>query len=261
MNASKYKFNLLPSPIDERDLILESIYPQPIKLPNVWDLRKQLKPVRDQGRQGTCSAQTVAVMKEWQELIDYGFQHYMSPQFVYNLRKNQSEGMNPRDTMDILYKIGIVPERDYRYNTFAPISQNLRDLARIHKIQGYAKINTIEGLKKGIYLNGPCYIALPVYNADKMEFWNPDFPGQRMLGGHAVAVVGFLEDKFILRNSWGIEWGDNGYCYFNFSDFGVQWEIWITIDANSNPYINSPKNDNNLLQKTRGNFLQRLFKF
>jgi len=33
------------------------------------------------------------------------------------------------------------------------------------------------------------------------------------LGGHAVELVGFTNDHWILKNSWGPGWGDNGYFY------------------------------------------------
>lgn len=32
-------------------------------------------------------------------------------------------------------------------------------------------------------------------------------------GGHAVCLVGYTEDHFIVRNSWGPEWGDGGFAY------------------------------------------------
>lgn len=31
--------------------------------------------------------------------------------------------------------------------------------------------------------------------------------------GHAVALVGYTATGFIVRNSWGTDWGDNGYAY------------------------------------------------
>lgn len=235
IDATKYKFNLEPSPIDPRDYLLETIYPVTVELPKVWDLRPQMRPIRDQGTQGTCSAQTIAAMKEWQELVDIGFNKYMSPQFVYNLRENQqSEGMYPRNTMDILYKIGIVPELDYPYGKFKPIDDKLKLAAAKHKISGYAQVNTIDSLKAALFANGPCYIAFPVYNPNKWEFWKPDHVGQQMLGGHAVCVAGYTEDSFIIRNSWSVEWGDKGYCYYPFNNFGMHWEIWTALDADSN---------------------------
>lgn len=32
-------------------------------------------------------------------------------------------------------------------------------------------------------------------------------------GGHAVALVGYTENRFIVRNSWGTQWGDQGFGY------------------------------------------------
>ncbi len=32
-------------------------------------------------------------------------------------------------------------------------------------------------------------------------------------GGHAVALVGYDQNQFIVRNSWGTAWGDKGYAY------------------------------------------------
>lgn len=232
----QYKFNLQKSPVDPRDFMLEAVYPDPVSLPEIWDLRLDMQPIRDQGYQGTCSAQTAAAMKEWQEHIDVQFNGYMSPQFVYNLRENQdSEGMTPKDTMEILYKIGIVPEYLYPYETSKKITEKELKNAEIYRILGYAQINTVDSLKKALFANGPCYIAFPVYNANKMEFWMPDFTGQQMLGGHAVCVAGYLKDSFIIRNSWSTGWGDAGYTYLPFPQWGMQWECWTTLDADSNP--------------------------
>lgn len=32
-------------------------------------------------------------------------------------------------------------------------------------------------------------------------------------GGHAIAIVGYTPDRFIVRNSWGTSWGDGGFAY------------------------------------------------
>ena len=236
MNPNNYKFNLQKSLVDPRDFMLESIYPETVTLPKNWDLRKEMQPIRDQGTQGTCSGQAVSAMKEWQEYSDVALNEYMSPQFIYNLRENQgNEGMSARDTMKILFTIGIVSEKDYPYNNFKSISNDLKLKAEKYKIQGYAQVNTIDSTKKALFANGPCYIAFPVYNAEKKNFWIPDYKGQQALGGHAVCIVGYLENEFIIRNSWSTQWGDNGYTYYSFTDFGCHWEIWTAIDADSNP--------------------------
>jgi C1A family cysteine protease len=252
-----YQFNLQKSPVDSRDFMLEAIYPESIVLPDIWDLRLQMQPVRDQGNQGTCSAQTAAEMKEWEENVDIQFKEYMSPQFVYNLRSNPEEGgMTPKDTMEILYKIGIVPEKIYPYGTFTPISDNLKKAAGIYKIQGYAQINTLDSLKKALFANGVCYFAFPVYNPQSMEFWKPTSAGQSMLGGHAVSCCGWLKDSFIIRNHWTAQWGDNGYSYLKFADWGMQWEVWTSIDAESDPN----KLNKKLSVKSRFDIFKKIFR-
>lgn len=52
--------------------------------------------------------------------------------------------------------------------------------------------------------------------------------GSRDLGGHAVTVVGFRPDEFIIQNSWGIGWGIEGFAYLP-SDYVNQFGIssWI----------------------------------
>ena len=39
--------------------------------------------------------------------------------------------------------------------------------------------------------------------------------GRESHGGHAMLAVGYSDpdEMFIVRNSWGPDWGDKGYCY------------------------------------------------
>jgi len=48
--------------------------------------------------------------------------------------------------------------------------------------------------------------------------------GVKLLGGHAVPIVGYINDStkpgggvFIVQNSWGTPWGNNGYFYLPYS--------------------------------------------
>lgn len=234
--TKKYSINnVKPSPDDSRDWVAESIYLVGYQLPKIVDHRNKLQPIRNQGEQGSCAAQTAACMKEWQEYYDVGFNKYMSPQFIYNNRTNQdSEGMYGRDVMIILSKLGSCSEETYPYYTLElpqDISKSVKEEAMKYKIKSYAQIKTIEGLKKALYINGPCYISFPVYNhSDTM--WKPK-NGEKRQGGHAMTIVGYNEEGFIIRNSWGPYWSNNGYCTYTYSDWGSHWEIWTTIDDKS----------------------------
>jgi hypothetical protein len=228
---SKYKLDVQPSPIDQRDYKAETIFPKRVKVPATLDLRPDLQPVRDQGSQGSCVAQVGACMKEWQEFEDVGFDQHMSPQFIYNNRSTSGEGMHARDLMQILRNIGSVPESMFPYGHDGRPSKELFEEASNYKIQHYAQVDTIEGLKTALSKNGPCEGTFPVYNYGG-RLWKPS-ANSSLLGYHAMTFVGYDLKGFIIRNSWGDDWEDNGYTVFPYEDWGLQVESWTTIDAES----------------------------
>ena len=149
-------------------------------------------PARDQGSQGSCYAQSAACAKEWQEKQDYGFEGYMSPQFIYNNRENSSvQGMTGRDVMKILFKVGVVAEEKYPYKTIEKkdeINKELYNLAHNHVIKGYASIDDIDTLKRALVVNGPCLIGVPTYNYGT-RMWKKE-KNEILLGGHAMTIIG-----------------------------------------------------------------------
>lgn len=76
-------------------------------------------------------------------------------------------------------------------------------------------------------------ITVPVYNTT-MRMWKRRCNEEHQ-GGHAMCIVGYTKEGFILRNSWGRNWGDNGYCIFPYQDWGLHYEVWTTIDTESVP--------------------------
>jgi hypothetical protein len=232
--------NEFMSPHDSRDFVVESSLNPNQKYPASLDLRPDLPEVWDQGLDGPCSAFSVAAIKNWQEKMDYGLTNKLSYDFVYDLRSNKPEsGMYPRDTMKILQKYGIptsdtysknVKRRDANRKNFTP-PQPVLDEASNHKIKSYARVNTIDGLKQALWKFGPCYLAMPVFNGSP-NFWKPGFR-EKMIGGHALVIVGYNSRAFILRNSWGKDWAYEGHTFYPYSDWGSHWEIWSLIDEDS----------------------------
>jgi C1A family cysteine protease len=241
----EYICNLKKSLPDNRDYIFSS---DNLKVPKKLDYRNDLQPIRNQGQQGTCYAQATACMKEWQEKKDSGFDEYFSPQFFYDNRPNNyddninnDDGMYGRDVMKLIKNIGICRENTYPYGNIQhkdDISELAYEEAKEYIIKSYARINTMFDLKKSLLKNGPCLIAFPVYNYSS-EFWVKNGESK---GGHAVIVVGYDKDGFIIRNSWGGKWGNDGYSTYNYNDWGCHWEIWTTIDLDKDlEYIPSKK--------------------
>lgn len=239
--------NVKKAPDDPRDWnVSTTVKEVSIKsLPKTFDYRKDLLPVRNQGRQGSCFAFSIAAMKQWQEFKEHGLQEYFSPQFFYDNRSNaydnnpdNDEGMTSRDAMKLLKTIGICFEADYPYNyakkTRDEIPPEIYEKAKNFTIRSYARIYSIDDLKKSLFINGPCIITVPVYSYTH-QMWKPQHKGQSHNGGHAMCVVGYNKEGFILRNSWGRSWNEDGHCIFPYDDWGYFWEIWTTIDGPSNP--------------------------
>lgn len=233
----------LSSPEDSRDFIFEDIFTDNINIPYEYDPRKNLLPIRDQKSEGSCVAESLSAIKEIQETKQVGFSEYMSPQFVFNLRINQdSQGMYPRNAMQILRNIGIVPEEDYPYGWIQK-PEDIKDSylfsAANYKIKSYAKVLTEQGTKKAVIINGSVMICVPVYSI-KDPIWKEVKVNDTPIAGHAMAIVGWSKGGFIIRNSWNETFGSdkNGYCFMPYSEFDQvkdKCEIWAIYDEDSKP--------------------------
>jgi len=227
---SQYKLGVIKSPEDKRDFVFSKIY-KAIDLPRKTNNMNVMFPVRDQGSQGSCAAMSAAAMKEFQEIKDVNIKEYLSPQFIYNLRDNQdTEGMTNRDLMKILQNKGVCFESTFPYGTMkSPSSKSLME-ALSFRINNYARIYNLEELKQALYIKGPCIVAIPVYNyTDKLWY---ERPGDSFLGGHDMCAVDYDDDEQVIwiRNSWGNEFGLGGYTKMPYSEFGLAWEWWSSVD-------------------------------
>lgn len=97
------------------------------------------------------------------------------------------------------------------------------------KVARYARIGGELQLKQAILLNGPCFGALPVYDSMRYDFWVKE-SGDSLQGGHAIAIVGYNDEGFIIRNSWGKGYGKDGYSIMPYEDFNTFIEVWTVFE-------------------------------
>ena len=242
-----YILNVKKSPSDSRDWKYAKVSQE---IPSSLDYRPELQTVRNQGSQGACYAFSAACVKEWQDKKDYGLNEWLAPQYIYNHRDywndnkqegddiNEDYGMFGRDVMRILKNIGVCLESEYPYLSSTEkhneINKKIKENALKHKISGYARVDSINSLKMSLFENGPCLITFPVYNYGS-ELWKKLNTGDKDLGGHAMSIVGYTDQGFIIRNSWGKKWGKEGYSVYKYNDWGCHWEIWTVVDAKTVP--------------------------
>ncbi len=58
----------------------------------------------------------------------------------------------------------------------------------------------------------------------------------RATGGHAIAIVGYVKDGFIIQNSWGSNWGSNGFAVLPYEDWLLHssdcWVVQMGVPIN-----------------------------
>lgn len=201
-------------------------------LPAEYDMRKYSTPSRDQANRATCASIVAAEIKEIQTRMAGGINATkLSSEYIYYHRGNKpSSGMYGRDAFSILQKCGTVEEEEYPYqaedNQSPTPSKKLIKKATRNRICNYARIKTLNGIKRALYEVGPCYLFLPLYTS-RPEFWRPDEFGTTE--GHAICVLGWTREGLILKNSWGPDWNGDGCIILPYEDYNVTWECWVAI--------------------------------
>ncbi len=237
-------FGWKPQYPDIRDRSL-SISLQPAsELPPNYDMRGiGLPEVYDQGQQGSCTANAGAFLEQLNLLqTGYPWPHMPSRSFLYyNTRliegtQDQDSGATIRDTIKAMAKYGICPEKwnpdwdmpyDDKVFDQAPREQSYKD-ALLHSTLTYESVPQQSDIIKALLVQHiPVIIGFTVHNsfmtkkvANTGIMPKPGFLDGRA-GGHAVAVVGYITDNemgnqgikdwAIVRNSWGSDWGQDGY--------------------------------------------------
>jgi hypothetical protein len=211
------------------------------------DLRQHLMGVRDQGDSDTCVAFATACVKEYQERISCGLRNYFSPQFIYNHRQNTfGTGMYLNNAGHILMSKGCCLEQDFPFNSRGMPNDAVYKKALNYIASDMASVKTVDGLRTAIYNNGPCIAGFDIYNEGD-DFWKDPDGKNNYYASHCVAVVGYddADSHFILRNSWGSDWGKGGYSYWPYSQFKAAWSVYTFADGPSIAPNPMPPSDNN----------------
>jgi hypothetical protein len=197
--------------------------------------------VRNQGDRGTCVVQAVCAKLEWSKK---GAEP-LSPQFLFWAVKNRGHDPFPDEDGTLLKFAakalaadGVCRESSHPYST----REIMGDPG--HRVAPPKKIAVAEAARRAVRIRGatgraaaivrkliqgqPVAVSLPVFVASDQGVSNWDTDAAWDYGavldpppslaaaneGHAVALVGFRRDPqkpgggvFILRNSWGEDWG------------------------------------------------------
>jgi C1A family cysteine protease len=223
---------------DGRDLTYSA--PQALlgRLPRRVDLRLACPPVYDQGKLGSCTANAIAGVLEFDQMKQHDRGIFVpSRLFIYYNERvmersvNEDSGGMIRDGIKSVSKQGAPHEQLWPYVIAKfktkPSKRAYADAAR-HPAVLYRRIRRDLPEMKGCLAAGfPFVFGFTAY--DSFETRTVARTGhvpmpkkkEKVLGGHAVVAVGYdsAKKRFIVRNSWGPAWGLKGYFTMPFAYF------------------------------------------
>lgn len=232
-------YGAIPSQPDQRDKVYEPKFltTTKVKLPASVDHRPLLPPVYDQGQLGSCTGNGWAAA--FDALRAKQGEKFMTPSrlFIYYMERyiegsiKSDAGAQVRDGAKALKQWGVPPEFLWPYNVkkFAKSpSTAARRTAVTTAALTYSSVDqSIVAIQTALAGGDDVVIGFSVYDNFESEemaqtgILHLPAKSESLLGGHCVLVVGYKKIGtklyWIVRNSWGNDWGVLGYFYMEAS--------------------------------------------
>ena len=232
-NGICYKLNLIKSKVSPTDFRLKlKNRERRLGAKTNVDLRDIMPPIWDQGKVASCTAQAICatVYPCLREKFEPSrLFHYFCTRLSEGYSIQEDSGAEMKVACDVAIRHGFVPESSWPYideNFAKKPSKECFSVAKKYKQKlAYTRLdNDVESMIYVLDEGYPFVIGVFVtkqwFSPDCIRTGNLEMieSEEDILGGHAVVCVGYDLAKrvFILRNSWGNKWGDNGYCYIPF---------------------------------------------
>ncbi|KAI3802413.1 hypothetical protein L1987_30545 [Smallanthus sonchifolius] len=186
-----------------------------------WRTKGAVAAVKDQGSCGSCWAFSTIGSVEAVNQIVTGDLITLSEQELVDCDTSYNQGCNGGDmdyAFDFIVKNGgIDTDKDYPYTGKDGRCDSARKNAKVVSIDGYedVPVNNEAALQKAA-ANQPITVAIEASSRDFQFYTSGVFSGSCGTDlDHGVVVVGYGtengKDYWIVRNSWGAEWGEEGY--------------------------------------------------
>ncbi len=200
------------------------------QLPDAVDLRSWMTPVEEQGSLGSCTSNAVVGALEYLVRRETGRAVDLSRLFVYfnqrlwDDRVRQDSGASIASGIRVLHRAGVPTEQNWPYdrNLFAvqPPEPVFREAADYRATDWWSLPVDGDALRACLASGFPIIFGTRVTESFVKTPRNgicgmPQGALDARHGRHALLLAGYDDARrvFIVRNSWGDDWGDSGYVY------------------------------------------------
>src|SRR5580700_6519766 len=197
------------------------------------DLRKYATPIGDQGQTGRCSAFAWTHATEMSRNILNEESTRLSPNFTmlefqrmqgdarsYEYAYSGGDGtISGPDPGEVLVENGTCRQELWPDDRNTPLTkaEQLEADAQRYKLEAVPLPIAIDDVKKVLSAGCPVHVSMNTGAAfsgvGRDGVFNAAEAPSGMHGRHAMLIVGYVGNFFTLKNSWGTDWGDQGYCY------------------------------------------------
>lgn len=240
-------------------------------LPPRVDLKPFCPPVRNQGELFSCVGWAVgygaltmqrAIQNRCTDpqIIAH---NASSALFIYNQINNGncSQGSRMSDALEFLKENGDCLAREFDFDVndcekqpdslLETSAQNfaINDYSTLFAINEHPR-NKVNKTRYALSQKKPVIIGLAVrrnfYQLQNATYWWPENGNTSPAGGHALVVIGYDDKRaaFQVMNSWGESWGDRGFIWIKYQDFGRFCKYAYVLYLDSKDQL-SPNNQRN----------------
>lgn len=209
-------------------------------LPSQVDLREHFTPIKNQGSLGSCTSFAVVSVCEYllRRASSKNADINLSELFAYQNarammskeRREMGEGTSAYDNITAMGEFGICLEEFHPYvdkNLPEPSEAAKQDALERIVAQAYDVQIDVDHIKAAVAEGYPVVVGLRIFNDLASETGFVPQPTEEQINapeesGHSMVVCGYSDNErvFIVRNSWGVDFGDRGYLYLPYGYIG-----------------------------------------
>lgn len=223
------------------DAAKASIVTEPTAIPDRVDLRRPWWEIRNQEKTGACVGfATADGVLRWlytkKAIIKKTDRP--SPRFIWMANKETDDltrypttflepaGTTTKSALSIAQRYGCVLEHmlpmtgrlsPLKAGVFFSIAAQFRITAYFNLRMSSSDEHDLDSWRSWIARVGPVLTRLDTddtwHRATATNGQLKNYNKLKTRGGHAICLVGYTKTHFIVRNSWGTDWGDKGFAY------------------------------------------------